>query len=133
MAWELDIGNYFCKILLEWTRREPYHDFFERFFSENNVTSVLIPAAVINNGAGTLLEMERRAQAAFRAYKDTFPPSIWTCCSRFCFASIAIDPEILILFEELRLIHEVAERQHAQIQGCPILLRIGEGASAVLM
>lgn len=91
-------------------------------------------ASLINNGAVVLRTMEKRAQSAFRAYKDTFPTSIWHCCRRFCFTCIAIDPEKLFLLEELRLIHQIAGRIHANIHNISSLVetrRKGIGGSYV--
>lgn len=113
---QLERGKSIWKLLLGWTRCGQYQDVLER--GENDkCDESLIPASVdaVNAGAVGLLTMEKRAQAAFRAHKDTLPTSIWHCCSRF-FVPIAIDPGILFLFEELRLIYEIAEGLHSNIQ-----------------
>lgn len=111
----LDKGRSICKLLIDWTHRGPYHDVFGNLDAHDSEHLTRFGAPTVNAGARDALTLEKRAHATFRAHKDYFPTSIWNCCRRFCFTSIAIDPDKILLFEELRLIHEVAEQMHESI------------------
>lgn len=111
---ELHLGKSLCKVLVDWARSGPSREVVENCGRDVDIHGSRV--ATINAEAMDLLNMEKRANAAFRIYKDTFPTSIWYCCRRFCFTSIAIDPEKIRLFEELRLIHDVAEQLHSVIK-----------------
>lgn len=137
---ELETGKSVCKLLLEWTRRGPYCDIVEKCRGSDDAASshdILAPspAVVVMAGAGALRSMEKRLQIAFRAYQEEFPTSIWHCCSRFCFASIAMDPEKSFLFDELHFIHRIAEKFHHKILGLDDLIetrRRGIGGSYIV-
>lgn len=130
---ELLMGNAVCKLLVDWTQQAPYLDVLGQDCSEHDhQVANPISTTSINASTMALLTMEKRAQAAYRTYKDKLPTSIWHCCSRFCFTSIAIDPDKVFLFEELRLIHEVAERSMKKLRMSLTSLRQGERGAAVL-
>lgn len=130
---DLERGSSICKLLVSWARQRPYHDCFgeEDVEQSEQLTS---HAGSVKDGAEQLLMMEKRAQAAFDAYKERFPTSIWHCCKHFCFSSIAISPEKFLLFHELRLIHDVSEQMHSRINNSCELVetrRRGVGGSYV--
>ena len=58
------------------------------------------------------MNMESLAQAAYRSHAHRFSTSIWHCCRRFCFASVASDAEQCMLLDELIQIHQHANRCH---------------------
>lgn len=59
------------------------------------------------------MTMEKKAQAAYRAHGDRFPTAIWHCCRKLCFATIAMDPQQMLLLDEIIFIHNYANRCHA--------------------
>ena len=50
-----------------------------------------------------LMNMEKNAQAAYRAHGDRLPTTIWHCCRHHCLATIAMDPQQMLLLDELIL------------------------------
>lgn len=62
-----------------------------------------------------IVELERKAQAAFDSYKDRFPAEVWHCCHSFCFARIVMDPENVVLVRELRDIHRISKKLHKAV------------------
>lgn len=53
---------------------------------------------------------------AYRTFMDSLPTSVWHCCKKQCFMSIAVDPDKVRLLEEISLIHDVAEVLHFEIR-----------------
>lgn len=84
--------------------------------------------AIANSGGGSsptpeakgkrdsFMEAGRRVQMAYRIHKHRFPSPIWHCCRRLCFATIATDPLQFMLFDELIMMQEHAERFHASTE-----------------
>ena len=62
------------------------------------------------------IEIDRKAQAAYRIHRDRFPTSIWYCCKKLCFLTISMDPLQIKLLDELVLIHNHANRCHAALE-----------------
>lgn len=136
---ELQEGKAICKALVYVLKHKPYHEACDVDVSLCRQTVPETTAGSqsvlsIRNVAEDVLAMENIATEAFESYKDIFPTSIWHCCRRFCFTSIAIEPGKLLLFHELKLIHEVAEKMHASIRKVKLLVerrRRGVGGSSV--
>lgn len=93
----------------------PHREFLEAV-SAAEPERLISDSAVISKDAEQVLLMEKRAQAAYRSFKDKFPTTIWHCCKKLCFTSIAIDPDVIFLFDALLQIHSVSERLHKPIK-----------------
>ena len=59
-----------------------------------------------------LMTMEKNAQAAYRTHGERFPTATWHCCRTHCFATIAMDPQQILLLDELIFNHDYANRCH---------------------
>lgn len=55
-----------------------------------------------------LKTMEKNAQDPYRTHGDRFPTAIFHCCRDHCFPTIAIDPQQMLLLDELIFIHDYA-------------------------
>lgn len=116
-------------------RRGPHREFLEnvasrepeRFISSSDAMKI---------GAEQILVTEKRAQAAYRSNKDKFPTSIWHCCRKLCFTSIAIDSEKVLIFEALVEVHGIAEKLYASIRQANLQIqtrRRGIGGSSIAL
>lgn len=90
--------------------------------------------AAAHEKMNSFMDMEKRAQLAYRIHRDRFPTAIWHCCKNLCFARVATDPRQYMLLDELILIHDHANRCHAATENLPSYVqarRRGIGTSTV--
>ena len=71
----------------------------------------------------SLLETDAHVQRAFQTFASNFPTAIWTCCSRRCFALVAVLSENTALFNAVLSIHNGANAIHEKLEGVDGLVR----------
>ena len=85
----------------------------------NDEIKAFIPRQV----GAQMLDLEMRVRQAIYSFGAYFPPSIWTCCRRGCFALLACEPDQIRLLEEVLKIHFIADGLHSQIENVQRLVK----------
>lgn len=71
-------------------------------------------------GGSAVINIETKARLAFESHAHRFPPAIWHCCQKACFAVLAISEEHVRTFGAIIQIHEKAQVLLRDIDGVTI-------------